>query len=208
MIDQDSIKYFHALCQAHSGLELLVVSKYATHDWIREVHDLTGWVNFGENRIDSLEEKVELLKDLPIIWHYIGPLQSRKVGRITQCADHIQSVGREKELLLIDQCARALKKQIAVWIQVNDSHIKNRSGAPSDQVPMLVGLAKELQCIDLQGMMILPEKGDLDAYQKLDQLRHCLDSRLKLSAGMSHDHLSAIRHGSNMIRIGRAFMKK
>jgi uncharacterized pyridoxal phosphate-containing UPF0001 family protein len=207
MIDHHSIKYFNALCQAHPGLELLVVSKYATHNWIREIHEITGWVNFGENRIDSLEEKVDLLQDLPLIWHYIGPLQSRKVERITRCAHHIQSVGRAKDLLLIDGYAKSQQKKIAVWVQVNDSDIKNRSGVPSDQVPGLVELAKKLENVDLQGMMILPEKGDWEAYQKLNQLRQSLDGHLKLSAGMSQDHLIAIEHGSNMIRIGRALIK-
>ncbi|MDA9832147.1 alanine racemase [Gammaproteobacteria bacterium] len=208
MINHASIKYFHTLCQSHPGLELLVVSKYADHQWIRKIHALTGWINFGENRIEALEDKVSQLKDLPIIWHYIGPLQGRKIERITRYADHIQSVSRQKDLCLIDGHAKMMGKRVAVWIQVNDSNIANRSGAPSDQVPELVRLAKTCEHIHLQGMMILPEKGDLDAYWKLGQLRQSLDPALKLSAGMSEDHLSAINHGSDLIRIGRALMTK
>ena len=204
MLCRDSIKYFLELCHVYPHIEMLVVSKYVNDGVIKQIHQLTGWINFGENRVEVLEEKADGLKDLSLTWHFIGHLQSRKIKRIVRCADHIQSVCREKELYLINQYAKAYGKVMRVWIQVNDGQQQGRSGVCSVKVQRLVKLAHSLEHVALQGLMLIPEKEDIRAYENVNQLRLMLDPSLKISAGMSDDHMIAIKNGSDMIRIGSA----
>lgn len=60
-----------------ADIGLLAVSKTKPADAIREAH-AAGVCDFGENYLQEALEKQTQLADLPLIWHFIGPIQSNK----------------------------------------------------------------------------------------------------------------------------------
>lgn len=53
------------------SIELLAVSKGFSADAVREACE-AGQRAFGENYIQEALDKIELLRDLPLQWHFIG----------------------------------------------------------------------------------------------------------------------------------------
>jgi len=74
-----------AVCAGRSSDEvtLLAVSKTFSHDTIREAY-LAGQTNFAENYVQEAIEKISALNDLPLKWHFIGPIQSNKTRIIAE----------------------------------------------------------------------------------------------------------------------------
>ena len=71
------------------------MSKKKESSIIRNVYE-SGFENFGENFAQELAKKSEELKDLDIIWHFIGPIQSNKVNLVAASANWVHSIDREK----------------------------------------------------------------------------------------------------------------
>ena len=96
---------------------LIAVSKTKPIEMLQEAYDL-GIRTFGENKVQELTEKYELLpKD--IHWHMIGHLQTNKVKYIIDKVDLIHSVDSLKLAETIEKEA-AKKNSIAnILIEVN-----------------------------------------------------------------------------------------
>ena len=75
-------------------VKLLAVSKtFPASDVMEAYH--AGQKEFGENRVQELEQKVPVLpKD--IVWHLIGHLQSNKAAKAAELADWVHSVDSVK----------------------------------------------------------------------------------------------------------------
>ena len=73
-----------------SDISIIAVSKKKENSIIRQVFT-NGFKNFGENFAQELAQKSEDLKDLNIVWHFIGPIQSNKVNTF--------SMAREKKII-------------------------------------------------------------------------------------------------------------
>jgi len=41
-----------------------------------------GLAEFGESYVQEALAKIEVLKDLPLIWHFVGKVQSNKTGTL------------------------------------------------------------------------------------------------------------------------------
>lgn len=59
------------------SVQLLAASKTNTPDKLREAWE-AGQTVFGENYLQEGLVKIHALADLPIEWHFIGPIQSNK----------------------------------------------------------------------------------------------------------------------------------
>ena len=57
----------------NSDILVVAVSKTRPAEDIRAAHAL-GFANFGENYLQEALEKMAALQDLPLIWHFIGPI--------------------------------------------------------------------------------------------------------------------------------------
>ena len=82
------------------GVTLIGVSKTKPVEMIKEAFD-AGIRNFGENKVQDLIEKMDVLKDYPIKWHFIGHLQKNKVKYLVdrECLIHsIDSVDLVREI--------------------------------------------------------------------------------------------------------------
>jgi pyridoxal phosphate enzyme (YggS family) len=77
------------------SVQLLAVSKTQAADRVRTAHSC-GQRCFGENYLQEALAKMETLVDLPLEWHFIGPIQSNKTRDIASNFDWVHSVDRLK----------------------------------------------------------------------------------------------------------------
>jgi pyridoxal phosphate enzyme (YggS family) len=77
------------------SVQLLAVSKTKPAQALREAY-AAGLRDFGENYLQEALGKQLELADLPLIWHFIGPIQSNKTRAIAEHFDWVHSVDRLK----------------------------------------------------------------------------------------------------------------
>ena len=85
--------------RAMTEVTLLAVSKKHPAAVIHDAYSSTGQQHFGENYAQELAQKHQFLtveQRLPLVWHFIGPIQSNKCAIIGQCSDWVHSVDRQK----------------------------------------------------------------------------------------------------------------
>jgi len=74
---------------------LLAVCKTFSPEAIREAYH-AGQAAFGESYVQEALEKIVSLHDLPIEWHFIGPIQSNKTRAIAENFSWVHSIDRLK----------------------------------------------------------------------------------------------------------------
>ncbi|AVO53700.1 YggS family pyridoxal phosphate-dependent enzyme [Ectopseudomonas mendocina] len=188
---------------------LLAVSKTKPADAIREAH-AAGLSDFGENYLqEALGKQVEL-SDLPLIWHFIGPIQSNKTRPIAEHFDWVHSVDRLKIAQRLSEQRPAHLPTLNICLQVNVSGEDSKSGCAPEDLSALAKAVATLPHLKLRGLMAIPEPTDdiaaqHAAFARLRQLRDDLALNLDtLSMGMSHDLEAAIAEGATWVRIGTA----
>lgn len=192
---------------------LLAVSKQQSADSITRAFE-QGQTHFGENYYQEALEKITQLKQLPICWHYIGPIQSNKTKGIAQHFDWVHSVNRIKIAELLNEYRPNELAPLNVCLQVNLIDEPSKSGIAVEQACELAHAVSQLPKLKLKGLMTIPppQKNTQEQYElflQLKQLMHEINkiSGLKmdtLSMGMSDDLVPAIQAGSTIVRIGRA----
>ncbi len=175
-----------------------------------------GITLLGENRAQELIEKYEDYDREGCDIHFIGHLQTNKVRSIIDKVSLIESVDRLSLAIEIDRCAKSRGLVMPVLIEVNIGREQSKSGVLPEDLPRLLEEIAPLSGITVCGLMTIPPNLG-DEVQKegyFEQMyRRFIDIKEKkydnvcmtiLSMGMSHDYPLAIRHGSNLVRIGRA----
>jgi pyridoxal phosphate enzyme (YggS family) len=188
------------------------VSKTFPAEAVREAY-LAGQTAFGENYLQEALDKIHALNDLPLEWHFIGPIQSNKTRPIAENFAWVHSVDRLKLAERLSAQRPAHLPDLNVCIQVNVSGEETKSGVAPEEVEQLAREIVRLPCLKLRGLMTIPspepdaERQRRPFTQMRDLLRQ-LNSRGMtldtLSMGMSHDFPAAIREGATMVRIGTA----
>ena len=195
-----------------SEVTLLAVSKTFAPDAIREAYH-AGQVCFAESYVQEALNKIAALHDLPIEWHFIGPIQSNKTRAIAEHFAWVHSVDRLKIAERLSAQRPAHLPPLQICLQVNISEELSKSGVPSDEVAQLAIKVAQLPHLDLRGLMAVPAPNDdvsaqRAAFARLRELRDRLGQqglRLDtLSMGMSHDFAAAITEGATMVRVGTA----
>jgi hypothetical protein len=201
------------LCaRSHQDITILAVSKTRTVGEIRQAV-AAGCTAIGESYVQEALDKMQALADLPVVWHFIGPVQSNKTRHIAEHFDWVHSVDREKIARRLSDQRPASLPPLNVCIQVNVSAEPNKSGVTLEEVAALAETIASLPNLKLRGLMAIPQKtdpGDIDARRKpFRQLRECLEQlnrgsfRLDtLSMGMSGDFCAAIMEGATIVRPG------
>jgi len=200
--------------RAPSEVRLVAVTKGHPVEALTAALD-AGLGDFGENRIEELEEKVAHLGRGPHRWHMIGHVQGRKAQRAVRAADLIQSVDSYKLAERLSRAAgEAASGRVAVLLQVNTSGEESKGGFSAEG-----GLEPLLHAVDLPGILVeglmtmAPLTDDESVLrstfrglrQLLESLREARpDIGRELSMGMSNDLRIAIEEGSTMVRIGTA----
>ncbi|MBP5115237.1 YggS family pyridoxal phosphate-dependent enzyme [Pseudomonas protegens] len=204
-------------CQAvqrdpHS-VQLLAVSKTKPAAALREAH-AAGLRDFGENYLQEALGKQQELADLPLSWHFIGPIQSNKTRAIAEHFDWVHSVDRLKIAQRLSEQRPAELPPLNICIQVNVSGEASKSGCAPADLPALASAIGALPRLQLRGLMAIPEPTEDRAAQNaafaaVQRLNNDLRDSLKLpldtlSMGMSHDLEAAIAQGATWVRIGTA----
>ena len=208
-IDEASKK----ILKESNEISLIAVSKKKSIEHIKYAYEV-GIRNFGENYAQELEEKVKQLSYKEIVWHFIGPLQSNKAKSIATNADWIHSLDREKIVNKINSECGNENKKINGCIQINISGETSKSGLKPEELLDFADHIKLLENINLKGIMVLPSlTGDVEEQminsKKLhDKLIESHPEATYLSMGTTNDFESAIKFGSNMVRIGELIFGK
>jgi len=201
--------------QRSDTVQLLAVSKTKPVSSIKQAF-AHGLSHFGENYVQESIEKIQQIKldkdfNRPIVWYFIGPLQSNKTRPVAENFDWVQSVDRLKIAQRLNQQRPDDLPVLNVCLQINISEEQTKSGTTLSQVMELAEQVQQLPRLKLRGIMAIPEKNDQASvveqqfsalhqiYKKLQQKYPEIDT---LSMGMSGDLESAIKCGSTMVRIG------
>ena len=192
-----------------ASIQLLAVSKTKPASAIREIH-AAGVRDVGENYLQEALTKQGELRDLPLIWHFIGPIQSNKTKAIAEHFDWVHSVDRLKIAQRLSEQRPAGLPPLNICLQVNVSGEDSKSGCAPADLPALANAVATLPNLRLRGLMAIPEPTEDRAEQEaafasLRQLQERLGLGLDtLSMGMSHDLEAAIAQGATWVRIGTA----
>ena len=203
-------------CQrAGRGVEevtLLAVSKTFGADAVRAAA-AAGQRAFGENYIQEGVEKIAALRDLGLMWHCIGPIQSNKTRLVAEHFDWVHTVDRLKIAERLSAQRPADRPPLNVCIQVNIDGGANKSGVAPGEALALARAVAALPQLKLRGLMSIPEIApDFEAARAVHASARALFDQLTadglgldtLSMGMSDDLEAAIAAGSTMVRVGTA----
>lgn len=195
-----------------SEIVLLAVSKTFSAVQVAEAFS-AGQHCFGENYLQEALDKQQQLVHLPIVWHFIGPIQSNKTRAIAESFAWVHSVDRLKVAQRLSEQRPLHLPPLQICVQVNISGEQSKSGVSPEDVLDLVKALVELPNLKLRGLMALPAPSESEAEQlaafkqvadlqfKLKQQGFDLDT---LSMGMSHDFPRAIAAGATIVRVGSA----
>ena len=198
--------------RAAENVCLLAVSKTFDAAAVRELA-ACGQLEFGENYLQEALDKQVALRDLPLVWHFIGPIQSNKTRAIAENFSWVHGVDRLKIAERLSVQRPAGLPPLQVCIEVNVSGEASKGGAAPAELPVLAAAVSTLPGLQLRGLMAIPAPTPDSALQRaafrqvrelFDDLRargHALDT---LSMGMSGDLEAAILEGATIVRIGTA----
>ena len=197
-------------------VKLVAVTKYPNVGRA-ELEELmeNGILNFGENRVQVLEAKRELMDDVKdkINWNFIGNLQKNKVKYIIDYVCMIHSVNKLSLAQEIDKRAAACGRKLDVLVEINLSGEDSKEGYDLEEFYKELPELMKLQNINIKGLMTMaPNVTDEDkiraSFRKLREIKDELNEKYfdgkltELSMGMSHDYRIALEEGSTIIRIG------
>ena len=192
---------------------LLAVSKQQSSGAIRQAFHL-GLKHFGENYYQEAISKIAELQDLPLIWHFIGPIQSNKTKGIAQNFSWVHSIDRLKIASLLNEYRGSASSPLNVCLQIKLIPEPSKAGASPKEAFELVEQITKLRNLNLRGLMVIPPPLDdydqqFEIFSQLHRLLKDLNEQFHLSMdtlsmGMSDDLDSAIAAGATIIRIGRA----
>jgi hypothetical protein len=177
-----------------------------------------GQRHFGESYVQEALPKIAAVRatapDLPLVWHFIGPIQSNKTRQIAEHFDWVQSVDRLKVAQRLSEQRPDGLPPLNVLLQVNISGEASKSGVGPEELPALARAVAALPRLRLRGLMAIPEPGDDPARQRLPlaAMKHLFEAQRAagfgdwdtLSMGMSADLEAAIGEGATMVRVGTA----
>jgi len=195
-----------------TDVSLLAVSKTFPAESVREAYQ-GGQFSFGENYLQEALNKMELLKDLPLDWHFIGPIQSNKTRPIAEHFAWVHGVDRLKIAQRLSEQRPSVMPPLNICLQVNVSGEESKSGATLEDIPQLARAVSLLPNLRLRGLMAIPAPSENESEQRIpfSKMRMLLEELNRqglmldtLSMGMSHDYPVAIKEGATIVRVGTA----
>ena len=191
---------------------LIAVSKTKPVEMLSEIYDL-GERNFGENKVQELTEKEEVLpKD--IHWHMIGHLQRNKVKYIVDKVAMIHSVDSLRLAETIEKEAEKKDVVVPILIEVNVAQEESKFGLKPEEVLPFIEQIASFPHIQIKGLMTIAPyvenaEENREIFRELKKLS--VDIAAKninnvtmsvLSMGMTGDYMVAVQEGATMVRVG------
>jgi PLP dependent protein len=194
------------------SVTLVAVSKAQTAESVR-LAATAGVTDFGENYLQEALPKMSRLADLPLLWHFIGAIQSNKTRAIAEHFDWAHGVDRLSVARRLSSQRPFHAPPLEVCIQVALVPEPNKAGVAPAALKSLAEAVAVLPRMRLRGLMCLPPQqphpaGERALFARLRSLLEDLNAGgLKLdtlSMGMSGDFESAVAEGATLVRIGTA----
>ena len=198
---------------------LIAVSKFQSFEKIRAAFEF-GVQNFGENYLQEALLKMEAAKaeNLPLIWHFIGKIQSNKTRAIAENFAWAHTVDRLKIAERLNAQRPPNFPPLNICVEINLGNENSKSGISLENaLPLCLEILK-FPHLKLRGLMAIPPA--TDDFEKQRFYARTLSNGLKeiqknlpaaaqkdfnvLSIGMSNDLESALLEGATHIRIGTA----
>ncbi len=204
-----------------SAVRLVAVTKTFPVEVVRAGIE-AGLTDFGENRVQELEEKAGAVPGEvaggAVRWHLIGSLQRNKAKKAVEIADAFHALDSDRLAKELDKRAAQAGRVLPCFVQVNVSDEATKSGfAPEDvhafldrlagfehlRVVGLMTLAAPVETDDELETVVRPQFRRLrtlaETYDASNNPRVALD---RLSMGMSGDFEVAVEEGATDVRVG------
>ena len=182
------------------GAKLLPVVKNKINEEIKFLYEF-GFREFGENRLTDFNLHKSLYKDVD--YHFIAPIQSRKLKEIVKNFKYIHSISRQKEIDILEN----QNTDCNYLIQINIDNDPNKSGVTKDQVLNFYESCIEKNITPV-GLMTIPDINSepKTVFSEMQQINEKLmmdyGYKGELSMGMSNDYEVALDYGATIVRIG------
>ena len=207
--------------RSRTELTCIAVTKNFPVTDIEILYDL-GIRDFGENKEQEAQKKVayfrgRLDRDFSDIrWHFQGQLQRNKLASIGSWAYMVHSVDDVKYLKGLADSASSQGRSVRALIQISlDTQKSSGRGGIDIQGAREILRSYEnsrnpgLEIVGLMGVAPI-EENPSSAFERLNMVFLTLQKDAPylstLSAGMSGDFESAIRHGATHLRIGSSIL--
>ncbi|MGA5525653.1 YggS family pyridoxal phosphate-dependent enzyme [Streptomyces pseudogriseolus] len=198
---------------------LIVVTKTWPASDVRALSEL-GVRHVAENRDQDAAPKAAACADLPLVWHFVGQLQTNKARSVVGYADVVQSVDRARLVSALSKEAVRAGREVGCLIQVafdaGADGRGERGGVAPSGVAELAGLVAGAEGLRLDGLMtVAPLTGEYAgrqqaAFERLmdlsTDLRRTHPAANMVSAGMSADLEQAVAAGATHVRVGSAVL--
>jgi PLP dependent protein len=207
--------------RAPGEVALLAVTKTVPATDVAALLDL-GLSGFGENRVQEAEGKVEEVARLrpgtAAEWHLVGSLQRNKARSVARWAHSVESVDSVRLADALDTAVRREQDAggrsgpLPVFLQYSVDGDPERGGVPREGLGSLAERVASCAGLRLAGLMVVaplgadPDVAFADVAAAVSWLRKMFPQASTLSAGMSSDLEAAIRHGSDVVRVGTALV--
>ena len=199
---------FHkAVLEAGRNIEeinLIAVSKRKPIEAINQVYK-AGQLSFGENQIQEIERKWPDFKkeNSNSQLHFIGNIQSRKVGSIHENCEVIHSLDRIKVVKLFAEIEKLKNVRRQYFIQINTGNESQKSGVILSDANKFISECLESYNLNIVGLMCIPPLNEDPKEHFLMLADMAKNFNLSsLSMGMSNDFHIALECGATHIRIG------
>ena len=195
------------------GAKLVAVSKSVDIDALKELASF-GQLDFGENRVQELERKIEGLAGISadysrLRWHFIGRLQSNKINALLALRPALwQSCESVDAALSVE---KRLSYELPCLVQINSANESSKQGASlNEAVDIYHEICQRCKLLKPVGVMSIgANNSDESVIAKSFEYTYKVFERLQkygakiCSMGMSDDWRLALNCGSNMLRLGR-----
>jgi pyridoxal phosphate enzyme (YggS family) len=205
-------------------IELLPITKFFPASDVLILRRL-GCQEFGESREQEASDKSAEVRAVlggeSIRWHMVGRIQRNKARSIAGWAYAAHSVDSAKLIAALDTAATEALDQgrraerLRVYLQLSLDGDESRGGVDigrPDAVDELCAAVAAAGGLELVGLMAMPPlDADPDAaftrlQKERERVQEAYGQPLGLSAGMSGDLESAVKHGSTCVRVGTALL--
>ena len=200
---------------------LMAAIKSADVAEINYLHTVLGVTHVGENRVQQLLERYELLEREGLSIHFIGTLQTNKVKYIIDKVDMIQSLDSEKLAREIERQAAKVGRVMDVLIEINSGSEISKSGVAPEETEAFAHrvVSGEYPHLRLRGFMTMAPKSTEEEYRIIfgNTRRLCegiwsglpmSGEPMVLSMGMSESYVPAAAEGATLVRVGRGLFVK
>ena len=191
---------------------LIAVSKTKPVSMLEEAYE-TGIRDFGENKVQELCEKHEVLQS-DIRWHMIGHLQRNKVRQVIDKTVLIHSVDSVRLAAQIEEEAARKGISTDILLEVNVAEEESKYGFRLAETEEAMREIAAFPHVHIRGLMTIapfvdnPEE-NRGIFKKLFEFAVDIGGKnidnvtmSVLSMGMTGDYEVAIEEGATMVRVG------